>query len=158
MKKNLLLFTILFVFIDQIVKGLLGLFMNFGESISVIGNFFNLTLVYNSGAAFGLFMGGRWFFVLAAMITLNIVYFLIKDKKLSKLEIFAYSMLSGGIIGNMVDRVVYGAVIDFLDFRFFGYNFAIFNFADAFIVISVIILVGLIVKEEIHGKNNRRKK
>ena len=76
----------------------------------------------------------------------------IKDKKLSKLDIVLLSMLIAGIMGNLIDRVIYGYVIDYLDFYIFGYNFPVFNLADTLIVLSAIALFIKSLKEEYNGK------
>lgn len=141
MSKKLCIYTIIFVFFDQLVKNLINIFMNVNHSINVISDFFSITYVHNYGAAFSIFNGGRILFILITIIILNIIYlYFIKNKNLDKFELFIYSMLLGGIIGNLIDRVIYGYVIDFLDFKIFGYNFPIFNIADSMIVISVILL------------------
>lgn len=140
--KKMLFLTVIFIFIDQTSKGLVDLYINLNESISIIPNFFNLTYVRNIGAAFSILKGSRWLFVILSFIALNIIYiFFINNKKLNNKQVLIYSLLQGGIIGNLIDRVLYGYVIDFLDFTIFGYNFAIFNMADTFIVISVILLI-----------------
>ena len=156
MYKKLLIFTIMFVFIDQISKGLINLYMNLNDSISILGNFFKLTYVHNFGAAFSMFSGARYIFIIITIIALNLIYlFFIKDKKLKNYEVVIYSLLLGGIIGNLIDRVLYGYVIDFLDFNIFKINFAIFNLADSFIVVSVILLL---VLEVLYAKNNSRRR
>ena len=84
--------------------------------------------------------GARWLFIILGIIALNIIYiYFIKDKNLSNFEIVTYALLLSGIIGNLIDRILYGYVIDFIDFTIF--DFAIFNLADSFIVISVILLL-----------------
>ena len=99
-----------------------------------------ITYVHNIGAAFSLFEGARWFFIITAIIILNVIYlFFIKDKTLKNGEIILYSLLISGIIGNLIDRILFGYVIDFIDVNIF--NFAIFNLADSFIVIAVILLL-----------------
>lgn len=139
MYKKLFIFSIIFLLIDQLSKGLINIYMNINESIKIF-NFFYLTYVHNTGAAFSMFEGARWLFIILGIIALNIIFILfIKDKELNNFEIVTYSLLLSGIIGNLVDRILYGYVIDFLDFRIF--NFAIFNLADSFIVISVILLL-----------------
>lgn len=146
----------MFVFIDQISKGLINLYMNLNDSISILGNFFKLTYVHNFGAAFSMFSGARYIFIIITIIALNLIYlFFIKDKKLKNYEVVIYSLLLGGIIGNLIDRVLYGYVIDFLDFNIFKINFAIFNLADSFIVVSVILLL---VLEVLYAKNNSRRR
>lgn len=154
MYKKMFIFTVIFVFLDQITKGLINLCMNLNESIDIINNFFSLTYVHNFGAAFSMFNGARYIFILITIIALNLIYiFFIKDKNLKNYEVVIYSLLLAGIIGNLVDRVMYGYVIDFLDFTIFGYNFAIFNIADSFIVVSVVLLLILEVKNaRIHSR------
>ena len=142
MYKKLFIFTIIFLLCDQLSKGLINFYFNLNESIEIIPNFFRLTYVHNQGAAFSMFMGALWFFIIIAIIALNIIYiFFIRDKKLKNNEIVIYSLLISGIMGNLIDRILYGYVIDFLDFTIFGYNFAIFNFADSFIVVAIIIFL-----------------
>ena len=140
MYKKLFIYTIIFVFIDQLTKGLININMNLNQSIEIIPNFLSLTYVHNIGAAFSVLKGARWLFIIMAIIILNIIYiFFIKDKKLKNSEIIIYSLLISGILGNLVDRILFGYVIDFIDVNIF--NFAIFNFADSFIVIAVILLL-----------------
>ncbi len=147
MYKKLFIYTIIFVFLDQLTKGLVNIYMNLNQSIEIIPNFLNITYVHNTGAAFSIFEGARWFFIITAIIALNVIYiFFIKDKKLKNSEIIIYSLLISGIIGNLVDRILFGYVIDFIDVNIF--DFAIFNLADSFIVIAVILLLIIMVGEK----------
>ena len=94
--------------------------------------------------------------MISVLALVTIYYYLIKDKDLNKIDIVSYSMLIGGIIGNLIDRIVHGYVIDYLDFKIFNYNFPIFNIADTLIVISIIIIgISLIVGE--YREQNRNK-
>ena len=155
MYKKLFIYTIIFVFIDQLSKGLINIGMNLNQSIEIIPNFLNLTYVHNIGAAFSIFEGAKWFFIITAIIVLNIIYiFFIKDKELKNSEIVIYSLLIIGIIGNLIDRVVFCYVIDFIDVNIF--NFAIFNLADSFIVIAVVLL--LIMMGGKNARDNSRNK
>ena len=155
MYKKLFIYTVIFVFIDQLSKGLINIGMNLNQSIEIIPNFLNLTYVHNTGAAFSIFEGAKWFFIITAIIVLNIIYiFFIKDKELKNSEIVIYSLLISGIIGNLIDRVVFGYVIDFIDVNIF--NFAIFNLADSFIVIAVVLL--LIMMGGKNARDNSRNK
>ena len=139
MYKKLIIFGIIFLLIDQLSKGLISLYIPLNESIKLT-NFLSITYVQNIGAAFSILQGARWLFIILGIIALNIIYiFFIKDKKLTNFEIIIYALMLSGITGNIIDRVLYGYVIDFIDITLF--NFAIFNFADSFIVISVILLV-----------------
>ncbi len=139
MYKKLIIFGSIFLLLDQISKGLINIFMNVNDSIKIF-NFLNLTYVHNTGAAFSMLSGARYLFIILAIVALNIIYiFFIKDKNLNNYEIITYALLLSGIIGNLIDRILYGYVIDFIDITIF--NFAIFNLADSFIVISVILLL-----------------
>lgn len=139
MYKKLFIFGIIFLLIDQISKGLINIYMNVNESIKIF-DFLLLTYVHNTGAAFSMLSGARWLFIILGIIALNIIYiYFIKNKDLNNFEIVAYALLLSGIIGNLIDRILYGYVIDFIDVTVF--DFAIFNFADSFIVISVILLL-----------------
>lgn len=136
-------FIALFVIIiDQITKLLIKNYIDLNSSVILIKNFFNLTYVRNIGAAWSILSGSRFLLILIALIVLLCIYFfLIKGEKLKKLEIVYYGMLIGGIIGNLIDRIIFGYVIDYLDFYIFEYNFPVFNLADSFIVISVILMI-----------------
>lgn len=141
MNKKICVLTLFFILLDQLSKIFISTILKVGQSITIIPNFFNITYVKNIGAAFSILEGNRYFFIIVAILSLIIIYYyFIKDKKLSNLEILLYSLLIGGIIGNVIDRVIYGYVIDFLSFTFFSFEFAIFNLADSFIVISILLL------------------
>ena len=154
MYKKLAIFTIVFIFIDQLIKNLVNLYMNVDESFVLLKNVLNITYVHNYGAAFSMLTGARWILVLITIVALNVIYiFFIKNKKLNKYQTIVYSMLLGGIMGNLIDRFFYGYVIDYIDIRLF--NFAIFNIADSLIVISVILLI---VEEVLYARNSSRRK
>ena len=155
--KKILPISLLLVVIDQIVKIRVINKMTLQQSIIVINNFFNITYVRNTGAAWSILSGNVLLLIMISVIALGVIYYyLIKDKELNKINIISYSMLIGGIIGNLIDRVVHGYVIDYLDFKIFNYNFPIFNIADALIVISIIIIgISLIVGE--YREQNRNK-
>ncbi len=155
--KKILPISLLLVVIDQIVKILVINKMALQQSIIVINNFFNITYVRNTGAAWSILSGNVLLLIMISVIALGVIYYyLIKDKELNKIDTISYSMLIGGIIGNLIDRVVHGYVIDYLDFKIFNYNFPIFNIADTLIVISIIIIgISLIVGE--YREQNRNK-
>lgn len=155
--KKILPISLLLVVIDQIVKILVINKMALQQSIIVINNFFNITYVRNTGAAWSILSGNVLLLIMISVLALvTIYYYLIKDKDLNKIDIVSYSMLIGGIIGNLIDRIVHGYVIDYLDFKIFNYNFPIFNIADTLIVISIIIIgISLIVGE--YREQNRNK-
>jgi len=108
--------------------------------------FFNLTLAYNQGAAFSFLAGAggwqRWFFTaIAAVVSVVLVIWLRKLPKTDWWNAVSLSLILGGALGNLFDRVVYGHVIDFLDFHWQGYHFPAFNIADSAITVGAAMMV-----------------
>lgn len=156
MKKMLPIIGISLV-LDQLIKIIVIVNINLYQSINVISKFFNITYVRNNGAAWSILSGNRLTLILIAITALIMIYlYFIKDRKLTKLETFSYGILIGGTIGNLIDRIIYGYVIDYLDFKIFNYNFPVFNFADICIVIGVILICISLIGGEIHDRNNDR--
>ena len=150
--------TLGIILLDQIIKNVLLFLMGLGNSFTVISNFFNITLIGNTGAAFSILSSNTLFLIIISIVVLNLIYFLfIKGKKLSGYEQISYGVLVGGIIGNLIDRVVHGQVIDYLDFNIFGYNFPVFNLADIAIVISMIFIAILVIKGDKDGVSSKGK-
>lgn len=139
--KRLTIYSLVFLMIDLLVKIIVINFMKLYDTIRIIPSFFNITYVRNTGAAFSILEDSRIFFIVITFVALIVIYLLLKDKVLNKYQTFLYSMLIGGIAGNLVDRIIYGYVIDYLSFNIFSYSFPVFNIADSFIVISVVLLI-----------------
>lgn len=134
------LFLIMLI-IDQYTKYIIDANFLVGESIPVIDGFFNLTYVQNRGMAFGLFQGKIDIVSILAMIAVIMIfsYFIRNFKKISLIERTAYTLIFSGAIGNLIDRFLRSYVIDMLDFR--GIWSFIFNFADVWINIGVILII-----------------
>ena len=135
---------ILLVFADQISKYLIVQTLTLGETINVLP-FLDFYLIFNTGIAFSFFDEGgelgRWILVfLVLLVCLYLVYVLISEK-LRKYETFALLMILSGGLGNLIDRSLWGHVIDFIHFYYENYSFYIFNLADTFISIGVIIYI-----------------
>lgn len=146
MKKKILILCGLLVFVDQLIKLIIINNMYLYESISVIPKLLNFTFVQNDGGAFSILSGGRWFFIIAGIIGLiAITKFVLLDRSVSKFDMTCYVLVISGIIGNLIDRIFYGSVIDYIDFRIFGYDAPIFNFADICIVIGALMLIFILV-------------
>jgi signal peptidase II len=138
----MIILTIVFLVIDIVSKLVVSNLMNVYDSIVIIKNFFYISYVRNTGAAWSIFSNNTWFVILISLLIIGgIIIYILKNKPKSKLEKVGYSMILGGALGNLIDRVIYGYVIDFLDFYIFGYDYPIFNLADTFIVIGVILLL-----------------
>lgn len=129
--------------VDQGTKYLIASRMELTEQISVIGNFFLITSHRNRGAAFGILENQRWFFiVITIIVVVGIIWYLKKVMKTNnKLLPLALSLVLGGAVGNFIDRVLAGEVVDFLQFNFGSYQFPIFNVADSCIVIGVALII-----------------
>lgn len=149
------LIMIILVAIDQIIKYIVASNMDLLSSISIIDNFFSITYVINDGAAWNLLSGNQLFLILISLCACVAIYiYFIKDKVLSILDKILFGLLYSGIIGNLLDRIVRGNVIDYLDFKILGYNFPVFNLADICIVISTILIVILAFRGDKNENNN----
>lgn len=139
---TIIILSIIFFLIDLISKIIIKESLFLGQSIKVINNFFNITYVRNTGAAFSILSKHTYLLVFVSIFIITLVlYYINKNKPKTKIEYISYSMILGGAVGNLYDRIVYGYVIDFLDFLIFGYEYPIFNLSDSFIFIGVLILI-----------------
>ena len=139
----------LFIFaIDQVSKVIIDSSIALGETISVIKNFFYLTYYQNYGAAWSILQNKTIFIIIGTILALILIYRYMYSFKMNKRNIAAFGLLTGGIVGNLVDRILNGYVIDFFQVEPFGYNFPIFNVADMAIVIGVFLLVLAIIRGE----------
>ena len=146
------------ILFDQLIKNGLLFFLSFGQSITIIPNFFSITLVGNTGGAFSILSSSTILLIVISIVFLNLIYFLfIRGKKLSDFDQVTYGILIGGITGNLIDRVVHMQVIDYLDFNIFGYAFPIFNLADIAIVISMFLLIIQVIKGDKNEVSSRGK-
>ena len=148
MKRKISLFTLLFLSIDIISKLIIDNFFNLNETKVIINNFFSLTKVYNTGASWNILAGHRLILIMITLIILVLLFLYLNKFKDNKRNILAFSLLYGGIIGNLLDRIIYGYVIDFFDFNIFGYDYPVFNIADICIVFGIVLLVIAILKKE----------
>ena len=127
--------------VDRLTKIFFSENLGFGESIPVIKNIFHFTLVHNTGIAFGLFKHHGVVFIIVpiiaiALLVFNLYYYRHNNEVLSLEYILAFSLILGGAIGNLIDRILYGYVIDFIDFRIWP----VFNIADSAITIGAVII------------------
>ena len=153
-----IIYSAIYLLIDQVSKYVMMHILEVGESISVIRNLFQFTYVQNTGAAWSILEGNRLLLILASIFALILIYFLfMKGKTIRKKESLVYGMLFGGIIGNLVDRVFLGYVVDFFHFNISGYEFPIFNIADIGIVIGICLLVWIVYREENHDRDTSKR-
>ncbi|MCI5512604.1 MAG: signal peptidase II [Clostridia bacterium] len=136
----MILLIIAFIYLDQLSKYLAVIYLKGGESFPIIKNVLHLTYVENEGAAFGMLKDHRWIFmIISSVAIIGLFVYLVKNYKASRLQSVALTMIIAGGIGNMIDRVVLGYVVDFIDFTLI--NFAIFNVADSFVCVGVGLLI-----------------
>ena len=133
------------VLADQLTKYIVDRTMPLHHSIPIVDSFFNLTYIRNTGAAFGIFSASHEAFRLPFLISVSLVaigFIFMMLKRVRETEtglITALAFILGGAIGNLVDRIIYGEVIDFLDVYWSDYHWPAFNLADSFITIGVVI-------------------
>lgn len=149
-----ILFVILLVVLDQASKIYLTLVNKTSPiDLEVIRGFFRITYTCNDGAAFSILKGKRVFFIIMTIaVVCLIVYYLLKNK-VYWVEKYSLLLIISGAVGNLIDRIMYGYVIDFLDFIIFGYDFPVFNIADSFITIGAIGLIISILFLNKEGEN-----
>jgi signal peptidase II len=137
---------------DQLTKFIVDRSMPLHHSIPIIEGFFSLTYVRNTGAAFGIFAGSaelfrRPFLILVSVVAIGFIVVMLKRLRDSeKWLVTALAFILGGAIGNLIDRVLYGEVIDFLDCFWGSYHWPAFNVADSFITVGVTITLFILIK------------
>ena len=145
--KMLLIFEGVLVFLDQATKLYVASHMTLYQSMEVIENFFQITYIRNPGAAFGILSGFKspWltlFFIfisLTATVIILICYH--KTPEHDRLSLISFALIISGAIGNFIDRVFYGEVIDFLYFHWYEHYWPAFNVADSCITVGVSLLI-----------------
>lgn len=142
-----ILIVILTIFIDQISKYGAFIALKDNDPVVIIDNFFQLSYVKNYGAAWGILQNQRYFFIaLTILVILLLGAYAKTNKNLSKLTIVSFALIIGGAVGNLIDRIKMGYVIDFLDVTFGSlYDFPVFNFADSFIVVGTFLMMYLVI-------------
>ncbi len=159
-KEKIYSMTALFLIFDQIIKLFIKTKMNLLDQIKVIPNFFSIFYIENKGAAFSILEGQRIFLILISFIILFIIdRYITKENIKDKHLIVYYGMIIAGILGNLIDRLLYDGVIDYLAFKIFGYDFPVFNLADICIVVGVILLIirEFIIWRKSNDRNRIRK-
>ncbi len=146
---------ILLIIVDQMTKISIKDYLQTKGSITIIENFFNLTYVENRGAAFGIFQNGQIFFVAIAVIVVIAGLYFLHRAKTTILGKISVCMILAGAIGNLIDRIRLGYVIDFFDFRFIWSY--VFNFADVLVVVGTFLLCLYIIISGKDETNEQRK-
>lgn len=131
------LLALLIIVLDQVIKYYISSNMFVGQSIPIVPQIFHLTYILNPGAAFGILENQQWLFILIAIaLIVVVIYFYKRIKCLAKSFQVGIALLFGGAIGNMIDRIFIGKVVDYMDFRIWP----VFNLADVAIVLGCAIV------------------
>lgn len=137
-----LAFVILLV--DQFTKVLIVGYYHLGDS-TYVTSFFNVVRAHNTGAAFSFLAGAsgwqRWFFTVLGFVAAGVILWMLKSHPGQRLFSFAMACILGGALGNVIDRLLYGYVVDFLDFHWRNWHFPAFNVADSAITVGAACLI-----------------
>ena len=173
--RKILIIVIIGIILDRLSKIIISFNLKEEETIKVLGNFFRITFLKNTGAAWSMLEGKQIFLIIISIVFLIfMIKVILNDKRNTKFNILGYSFIISGIIGNLIDRIIYRYVIDFLSFKIINYYFPVFNIADTLIVLGAIFFVTDIIlegrenspieneyieiKEKVHGKNSSGKR
>ena len=143
-------FLLLFLVLDWASKHWASSLLTMGKPVAILPGFLQLTLVHNTGAAFGI--GRHWsipFFVIASLVALGVVgYMFHRLGPSEKLSLWGLVLILSGAVGNLIDRIRWGEVIDFIDLHWHGYHWPAFNVADSAISVGMVLLViGMFAKK-----------
>ncbi len=139
-----LILAIIIILADQFTKTLIIGYYRLGDSTPVT-SFFNIVRAHNTGAAFSFLAGAggwqRWFFTGVGAVATIFILWMLRSHHGQKLFAFALACILGGAIGNVIDRLIHGYVVDFLDFYYGTWHFPAFNVADSAITIGAVCLI-----------------
>lgn len=152
MKKKVILIAGICFYIDFVSK---YFFSRISHDILVIPNFFKISYVVNKGAAWNILNGQRSILIIIGVIVLAYIIRYIRNNYLDKITLIGFSLLIGGITGNLFDRIFYGYVRDFLSFKIINYNYPVFNMADVFIFMGIVLLIIDTVKGVKDGNSSK---
>ena len=140
---SVILILSLTIFIDQLTKYIAFIVLFKDKQVLIINHYLNFRPVWNDGISFGMLQGygnfSRVIFIIIALIIS--LWIIIYSKKLDTIGFIGYNMIAGGAIGNVLDRVIHGKVIDFIDVHYKEYHWPTFNMADSFIFIGVLLFI-----------------
>ena len=145
-KKNIIMgiiFIVLGILLDQVVKIIIRVTMEEGKNIPIIKGFFHIAHIENTGAAWGGLSNMTVFLIILSIGILGFFIYLYKDIDFKNRLVFSISLVLviSGTIGNLIDRIIFQSVTDFLDFYIFGYDYPVFNIADILLVVGFFIFL-----------------
>ena len=156
------LISLVIVLLDQLAKLVVVRSMRLGQNIPIVPGFFDLTFVLNPGAAFSLFatlpewIRNPFFILISAAAAVLIVAYRSRYLRENRLASVSLALILGGAIGNLIDRLRYGVVVDFLDAHIYQYHWPIFNVADSSISVGVaLLLIEMLLERRRERKGSR---
>ena len=157
-KSNVILVIILVSVLLGLDLSLKYLVSSYLTTVNIIDNFFSLTYVLNDGAAFSLFASRTYLLILIALICLFFIIYELKNNLDDRVLSIGYSLVLAGLLGNFIDRLIDGYIIDYLSFKILGYSYPIFNLADILIVVGIVIVIIKEILKERGKKDEVRSK
>ena len=157
-KSNVILVIILVSVLLGLDLSLKYLVSSYLTTVNIIDNFFSLTYVLNDGAAFSLFASKTYLLILIALICLFFIIYELKNNLDDRVLSIGYSLVLAGLLGNFIDRLIDGYIIDYLSFKILGYSYPIFNLADILIVVGIVIVIIKEILKERGKKDEVRSK
>ena len=142
-KNKIYIITLVLIIIDKLIKIIIKSNMELYQEIKIIKNFFSIMYLKNTGAAFSILENKTILLILFSVCFILIIGKFIKKESdnINKIELISLGMILGGVFGNLIDRIIYKGVIDYLSFKIINYNFPVFNLADICITIGAFILI-----------------
>lgn len=152
-KKYIFILIFILIIADQLTKILVS---KLNSPLVIINNFLKFEYIENTGAAFGILSGNIFLIVIITLALLGYLVYDMRTKLNSKLDLISYVLIISGSIGNLIDRICYKYVRDFISFKIFGLQMAIFNLADIFITFGIILYIFILVRNDVNERNNSR--
>ncbi len=149
-KDSTYIIVLIGLMIDQFIKFLIRKNLKLLTSIPLIPHFFHLTHIENKGAAWGIFSNNTPILILISFISFFLILKYIKEESTwNSSKTIAFGLILSGLIGNLIDRLFYHSVTDYLDFTILGYHYPVFNLADILIVVGALLIILELVRSEI---------
>ena len=156
-KNKVALLTLLFLIIDQISKIVLDRILVLNKTYIICDKFIYITKAYNTGVAWSMLAGKPLVIIFMTIAIFVFLLYYMQKFKNNKRNVLAFSLVFGGLLGNLIDRFLYGHVIDFIDIMIFNYDYPIFNIADSSVFVGVLLLIWSIYLGEDNENSSRRK-
>ncbi len=153
MNRKILIIAAITLFLDQLSKVCVEIFLTLNQELIIFKDFFSIHYMNNYGIAWSMLDNKIPLIIGITLIALAVIYHFMYQFVSNKRNNLAFGLVVGGMIGNLMDRWLFGYVRDFLDFKIFGYDYPIFNIADIGVVIGIILLMIAILKGEDHHEN-----